>query len=271
MSGKDGSLGTSRVVLGQFGNSLEQVRAQAVVKIFWRRVGGLLQQCRLDLCAIGYRVGHMALDKTRYARAHHGGASGWLEGRIFSDRDQGCRGTLRDLTPPSRRMQDMEFRSPGRTTRRKLLGACLACATAISLPEYAQAAHMVRPWPQGKAAPPLNLHDLDGKSWDLAALKGRPVLLNFWASWCEPCRAEMPSLELLATREEHAGLSILSVNYQEPLPTIKRFLESLPFSLPILLDADGQAASVWTPRVFPTTVLIDRSGTPRSSVIGELD
>jgi thiol-disulfide isomerase/thioredoxin len=126
-------------------------------------------------------------------------------------------------------------------------------------------------WPAGKPVPPLELTDLDGKSWKLSALKGHAVLLNFWASWCEPCRSEMPSLELLATRDEAAGLIVLSVNFQEPLPTIKRFLETLPFSLPILLDRNGDAASAWTPRVFPTTVLIDRNGVPRSSVIGELD
>ena len=158
----------------------------------------------------------------------------------------------------------------GRTTRRGALAASLACA-ALALPGLARAAHIVRPWPAAKATPPLMLVDLDGKAWSLAALKGRPVLLNFWASWCEPCRAEMPSLELLQTRHEKAGLVILSVNYQEPLPKIRRFLETLPFSLPILLDRDGDAASVWTPRVFPTTVLIDRGGAPRSSVIGELD
>jgi hypothetical protein len=61
------------------------------------------------------------------------------------------------------------------------------------------------------------------------------------------------------------------VNFKEPPPTIRRFLEVLPFSLPILLDRDGEVAAAWTPRVFPTTVLIDRNGTPRQSVIGELD
>ena len=160
---------------------------------------------------------------------------------------------------------------PRGTTRRQALAVTLAAAGTLAWPLAARAAHVVRPWPAGRPAPALDLTDLDGKVWTLAALKGRPVLLNFWASWCEPCRAEMPSLELLATRHEKAGLAILSVNYQEPLPTIRRFLEMLPFSLPILLDRDGDAASAWTPRVFPTTVLIDRSGTPRSSVIGELD
>jgi thiol-disulfide isomerase/thioredoxin len=168
-------------------------------------------------------------------------------------------------------MQCKDLPGACRTTRRKLLAGSLAGAAALALPGAVRAAHLVRSWPSTKAAPSLALSDLDGKAWSLAALKGRPVLLNFWASWCEPCRAEMPSLELLQTRHEEAGLVILSVNYQEPPPTIRHFLETLPFSLPILLDHDGDAASAWTQRVFPTTVLIDRTGRPRSSVIGELD
>jgi thiol-disulfide isomerase/thioredoxin len=130
---------------------------------------------------------------------------------------------------------------------------------------------MVRAWPADKGVPPLMLTDLEGKAWDLGRLKGRPVLLNFWATWCEPCRNEMPSLELVATRYERDGLVVLSVNYEEALPAIKRFLDSLPFSLPILLDRNGDATAAWTPRVFPTTVLIDRDGMPRQSVLGELD
>lgn len=164
----------------------------------------------------------------------------------------------------------MDSLRPDTTTRRQLLTASLGVA-ALALPGFAQAAPVVRPWPATRPTPALRLTDLDGRGWTLAALTGRPVLLNFWASWCEPCRAEMPSLEILAARHAKAGLAILSVNYRESPPTIRRFLESLPFALPILLDSDGDAASAWTPRVFPTTVLIDRSGAARSSVIGELD
>lgn len=154
----------------------------------------------------------------------------------------------------------------GPTRRRLLLGAMCAAA-----PRLARAAYVVRPWPADKAAPKLGLADLDGKTWDLAALKGKAVMLNFWASWCEPCRAEMPSLELLATRHERDGLAVLSVNYQEAAPVIKRFLEVLPISLPILLDRDGAATGAWTDKVFPTTVLIDRNGLPRQQVLGDLD
>jgi len=165
----------------------------------------------------------------------------------------------------------MTFDPPRRTTRRRLLGASVAALGTALLPAHSLAAHVVRPWPSGKPAPALGLTDLDGKAWNLSALQGQVVVLNFWASWCEPCRAEMPSLELLAAQHERNGLTILAVNYKEPLPAIKRFLDALPFSLPILLDRDGDATGEWTPRVFPTTVLIDRSGVPRQSVLGELE
>ena len=166
--------------------------------------------------------------------------------------------------------------SGGLTTRRSLLRFASqavggAAVGAWAWPGPARAAHVVRPWPPGKPTPALALTDMDGKAWTLEALLGKVVVLNFWASWCEPCRTEMPSLELLATRHERAGLTVLTVNFQEALSAIKRFLDVQPVSLPILLDRDGAAAAAWTPRVFPTTVLIDRHGTPRTQVLGELD
>ena len=133
------------------------------------------------------------------------------------------------------------------------------------------AAYQVRPWAAGRAAPKLELPDLDDKPWRLDAFKGSAVVMNFWASWCEPCRAEMPSLEWLAQRHERDGLVVVAINYKESVPTIRRFLEAQPVRLPILLDRDGEAASTWTPRVFPSTVLIDRSGQPHQVVVGELD
>ncbi len=156
-------------------------------------------------------------------------------------------------------------------SRRHGLRAWLAAGAWLACPLPARAAHVVRPWPAGKPTPALSLTDLDGKAWTLAGLRGRVVVINFWASWCEPCRAEMPSLELLASRHERAGLAVLAVNYQEALPAIKRFLDVQPVLLPILLDRDGAAAAAWTPRVFPATVLVDRAGVPRTQVLGELD
>jgi thiol-disulfide isomerase/thioredoxin len=132
-------------------------------------------------------------------------------------------------------------------------------------------AHQVRPWESSRAAPPLSLTDLQGKTWDLQMLQGRAVLLNFWATWCEPCREEMPSLEALAKRHRADPLTVLTVNYQESESGIRRFLERVPLELPVLLDRDGSATKAWTPRVFPTTVTIDRTGRPRHQIVGAVD
>ena len=172
-------------------------------------------------------------------------------------------------------MHDTKFDPRGRTTRREALrlslDLTLGALSVIGLSGTANAAHVVQRWAPGKSTPKLDLTDLDGKTWNLAALQGQVVVLNFWASWCEPCRAEMPSLELLATRHERKGLVVLAVNFKETVPAIKRFLEVAPVSLPILLDRDGDSTAAWTSRMFPSTVLVDRSGIARTTVLGELD
>ena len=147
----------------------------------------------------------------------------------------------------------------------------LALAGTPWLARAAVPGHVVRPWPSAKPVPALALADLDGRQWTLQALVGRVVLLNFWASWCEPCRMEMPSLEAAAQAQRDAGLVVLAVNYKETAATIHAFLERMPYKATILLDADGDAATAWTPKVFPSTVLIGRDGRPVATVMGDLD
>jgi len=147
----------------------------------------------------------------------------------------------------------------------------LFAGAAALLAGHASAAAVVRPWPAARPVPALDLADLDGHRWRLSELAGKVVLLNFWATWCEPCRAEIPSLDALARQERSRGLVILAVNYRETATVIRGFLERTPYRATVLLDADGDAASEWTPRVFPTTVLVDRLGRPVSSVLGDLD
>jgi thiol-disulfide isomerase/thioredoxin len=157
------------------------------------------------------------------------------------------------------------------STRRQILSAGLAATGASLGIGSVQAAYLVRAWEPGKAVPKLELNDLAGKPWSLAALRGQVVVMNFWATWCEPCRAEMPSLELLAQRHERDDVTVVAINYQEPLPAIRRFLDAQPLTLPILLDRDGAATTAWTPRVFPSTVLIDRKRATAEHRAGELD
>lgn len=127
------------------------------------------------------------------------------------------------------------------------------------------------PWPAAKATPALVLPSGPGESRDLASLRGRPVLLNFWASWCPPCVVEMPSLELLATRFEAEGLEVLAINYRETDAAVRRFIDQTSLSLPVLRDRDGGAAKAFGVRIFPTSVAIGRDGRAQFSVTGEVD
>lgn len=160
--------------------------------------------------------------------------------------------------------------------RRVCLGSVVATCLGLTVaPVFAQAkdepGYVVRPWPRDKDVPPLPAGALDGKAPSLADLRGQVVMLNFWATWCEPCRAEMPSLQRLANSHAAQGLRVFAVNYQERPDTIRRFVEKLDLRLPVLLDADGAAARAWTPRIFPSTVVLARDGRPAFTLVGEAD
>ena len=162
--------------------------------------------------------------------------------------------------------------SPLQPARRRGLVGATALSIGLALPwRPAAAAHVVRAWPAARPVPPLDVVDLAGKPWRLEALAGQVVVLNFWATWCEPCRLEMPSLDAMAARRRREGVVVAAVNYKEAADVIRRFLERAPFKSQILLDADGDATVTWTPRVFPSTVLIGRNGQPVHVVVGALD
>ena len=162
--------------------------------------------------------------------------------------------------------------SPFRPARRTGLVRAVALGASLALPwRFAAAAHVVRAWPTDRPAPPLDVVDLAGKPWRLDAFAGQVVVLNFWATWCAPCRLEMPSLDAMAAGRRRDGVVVAAVNYKEAPDVIRRYLERAPFKSQILLDAEGDATVHWTPRVFPTTVLVGRNGRPAQVVVGELD
>jgi thiol-disulfide isomerase/thioredoxin len=154
---------------------------------------------------------------------------------------------------------------------RRLCLAALLGAGAF-MPAGPVAAQSVRrAWPPRKPTPPLQLPAIDAAPWRLADERGHPVLLNFWASWCEPCQAEMPSLERLAAAQREAGLRVVAVNYREGEPAVRRFLAKVPLQLPVVRDADGAAARAFDIHIFPSTVAIDRQGRVRFIIVGEFD
>jgi thiol-disulfide isomerase/thioredoxin len=126
-------------------------------------------------------------------------------------------------------------------------------------------------WPHRRRAPAIVLPLLDGRTWSLDGQRGHAVLLNFWASWCESCRDEMPSLARVARREQDAGLRVVAVDYREPADRVRRFLDATPVPLAVALDADGAAAKAFDVHAFPSTVAIDAAGHVRFVAMGECD
>jgi thiol-disulfide isomerase/thioredoxin len=148
--------------------------------------------------------------------------------------------------------------------------ACLLYGCACAWPAAADAGEIER-WPQGARAPQMQASDLGGRLWNLADLRGKAVLLNFWATWCEPCREEMPALQALVPAHGEQRLAVLALNFKEPLTRVTRFVQGTGLGLPVLLDPAGDVARAWGVRIFPSTILIDAGGQPRWRVRGELD
>lgn len=143
---------------------------------------------------------------------------------------------------------------------RLLLPLFALCASA------AQAAEFIK---VNQAAPPaLVLKDRSGNSHNLAAYKGKVVLVNFWATWCPPCREEMPSMQRL--KEQMAGrpFVMLGVNSGEPPDELEEFLKMIKVDFTILLDTDSAVTRRWKVFGLPTSFLIDRQGKVRYSLTG---
>ncbi len=113
-----------------------------------------------------------------------------------------------------------------------------------------------------RLAPDFQLENLNGDMVQLNALRGRPVLLNFWATWCNPCRYEMPFLQALyeETRDDENGLVILAVDTRENRSKVEQFISEAGFTFPVLLDTDAQVSTLYRIRAFPTTFFINKDG-----------
>jgi len=125
----------------------------------------------------------------------------------------------------------------------------------------------------GTAPKPLDpiefeLQDLKGKYIKLSGLKGKVVFLNFWATWCGPCRTEMPSMQRLYEQFKDQGLEILAVDLQEDKTRVQSFVKELGLTFTVLLDTKGTVGAQYTARAIPTTYLLDRQGFVFARTVG---
>ena len=143
--------------------------------------------------------------------------------------------------------------------------AAAACAVAATA---AVAEADLKPW-KGEGTPRLAGVDVAGKPFDLESRRGRVVVVNFWATWCEPCRDELPSLERLQKARPGKPLEVVSVNFGEQPERIRTFLEREFVELPVVLDRDKEAARQWKVGGLPMTFIVDARGRIRYQVYGE--
>jgi thiol-disulfide isomerase/thioredoxin len=121
----------------------------------------------------------------------------------------------------------------------------------------------------GKQAPDLKLRDINGNLVDLAALKGKNVLLDFWTTWCPPCRADAPALDNLHKKFGDKELAIIGISVSEERDVVEKFLSKHPHSFPVVLTSENEMPRPFQIGVFPTYVVIDKDGVLTSVVEGD--
>ncbi len=126
----------------------------------------------------------------------------------------------------------------------------------------------LQPLKEGTKLVDFELKDLSGKYVSLSDFKGKVVFLNFWATWCGPCRIEMPSMQEVYTLLKHRGFEIVAVNLQESEKTVQKFVDELGLTFTILLDSNGRVGSMYGARSIPTTYIIDREGNVVAGTLG---
>jgi peroxiredoxin len=156
----------------------------------------------------------------------------------------------------------------GAAAAQVVLAFFLGCAASA-----AQPIKKLVPTEADSKAPALELNDLQGRTHRLADYKGKVVLVNFWATWCEPCRDEMPSMQTLYRRfgRSSGDLVVLAVNHGENAPRIEQFLRHQPLDFPVLLDGFSEVWRAWKPGLLPASYLIGRDGRVRYRARGEID
>lgn len=120
----------------------------------------------------------------------------------------------------------------------------------------------------GDRAPDFQLQDLEGNEVSLSSLRGSPILLNFWATWCPTCRLEMPFIQEVYQEWTDKGLVILAIDMGESAATVRDFMQNNNYTIPVLLDTRRVVSQKYNVTAIPTTFFIDRNGVIQDKLIG---
>jgi peroxiredoxin len=146
------------------------------------------------------------------------------------------------------------------TSRMYLIAKADACALVVGLTCLAPAHGTTG----STAAPTFSLPSKSGEAINLDKLKGQVVMLNFWASWCGPCRTEMPLMDQIYKKYSAAGFTMLGVNVDTDSSDAQKFLSQVQVSFPIAFDRDNAVSKMYAVSAMPSTVFIDRKGNVRA-------
>lgn len=147
-----------------------------------------------------------------------------------------------------------------------LLGILMLACSNHALAQYEK-----KPWPPHLTAPAIDYTELSGQLWDRQLLKGKVVVINFWASWCAPCIEEMPSLQRLQESIPKNQLIVLTINHKETPIKIRNFNQRNGFTLPVIADQQGNIAKSWGIKIFPSTIVLSPHNQPLWSIEGSTD
>ncbi|MCU7851426.1 MAG: TlpA family protein disulfide reductase [Candidatus Thiodiazotropha sp. (ex Monitilora ramsayi)] len=131
------------------------------------------------------------------------------------------------------------------------------------------ASDRMTPIPRPAPVPPFHLRDLNGTFHHLSDYRGRVVIINFWASWCGPCREELPSLNRAWAALKEEGIAMLAINVGEDKAAVEAFTEDYPIDFPVLQDSHGNISQRWRVRGLPATFVINQRGEAVYQVIGD--
>lgn len=123
-------------------------------------------------------------------------------------------------------------------------------------------------FPAPEELPPFSVKALDGTDSGVQATAGRVTLLNFWATWCPPCRAEMPSIQALYEKTRDVAFTVMAISVNERKNTVTAFLKDNPFTFPVYLDESGAASAPFASRGIPTSFILDKQGRAIAGIVG---